>query len=63
MSQHERYTINTSFVVCEGLKDSVLAEIQDIIVFVNKTLGHAYDIKIKVNHEPEIEIRKTVDKE
>ena len=48
---HHLFTVTTSFVVCESLKDKVLEEIRQIIAYNQKTLDHASNVKTTVTHE------------
>lgn len=52
MGKHTQYTIEVTFVVCEGLQDKALEEVKELINHVNlKSLGHASDVKVRVKHE------------
>lgn len=52
MEKHERFTINVSFTVCDGLKDKALEEVKELLHYINnKSLDHASDLKIVVKHE------------
>lgn len=51
--KHEKYTITTTFVVCDGVKDKVLDEIKDLTQHIRQnSLSHASDLKIVVTHDP-----------
>lgn len=53
MEKHERFTIDMSFTICDGLKDKALEEVKELLHHIEeKSLSHASAIKIKVTHEP-----------
>jgi hypothetical protein len=50
--EHDKYTITTTFIVCEGTKDKALEEIRELLEHIKtKSLDHVGDIKVKVTHE------------
>jgi uncharacterized membrane protein len=52
MTNHQLYTIEVSFVVCDGLQDKALEEVKELMNHVTKSsLSHTSDLKIKVRHE------------
>ena len=52
-NKHELFTINVTFVVCDGLKDKALEEVKELLHHISdKSLGHASDVKARVSHEP-----------
>ncbi len=52
MGKHQLYTIEVSFVVCDGLQDKALEEVKELINHINlNSLSHASDVKVKVKHE------------
>lgn len=51
MNEHEKYTIVTTFVVCDGMKDKALEEMKDLLQHIKvKSLNHASDLKVTVSH-------------
>lgn len=54
MGNHEKFTITTTFIVCNGLRDKCLDEIKELIGHTNNSLPHAFDLKIKVEHQPDV---------
>jgi len=53
MEKHQLYTIQITFVVCEGLQDKALEEVKLLTNHVTaNSLSHTSDLKIKVTHEP-----------
>ena len=49
---HDKYTITTTFVVCEGMKDKALEEVRELFDYIKlKSLDHASDLKVVVSHE------------
>lgn len=52
MGKHQLYTIEATFVVCEGLQDKALEEVKELLNHITlNSLGHASDVKVKVKHE------------
>jgi len=53
MEKHERFTIDLSFTVCDGLKDKALEEIKVLTNYITaNSLSHSSDMKIRITHTP-----------